>query len=59
MNDAERQQLSMLTILHSACAVALDAFYAADNRLDRGLVADLERMVERTRLEIESFAQTS
>ena len=49
----------MLTILHSACRVALDAFYAADNRVDRELVADLEHMVERTRVEIEAFAKLS
>ena len=49
----------MLTILHAACATALDAFYAADNTVDRELVSDLEKMVERTRREIENLAKVS
>ena len=48
-----QQQLSMLRILHAACSTALDAFRAADNPIDEQLVADLEAMVERTRLELE------
>ena len=48
-----QQHLSMLRILYAACATALDAFRAADNPVDTTLVADLEKMVERTRLEIE------
>jgi hypothetical protein len=43
----------MLRILYGASATALDAFRAADNPVDHELVADLERMVERTRAEIE------
>jgi hypothetical protein len=56
METDVRRQLSMLTILHAACKVALDAFYAADSSVDRTLVTDLEQMVERTRLEIETLA---
>jgi len=59
MDETVRQQLSMLTILHAACATALEAFYAADKLIDRQLVADLEKMVERTRVEIEIHAKTS
>jgi hypothetical protein len=52
--DADfRQQVSMLRTLHAACSTALDAFHAADNPVDVQLVADLEKMVERTRLELE------
>jgi hypothetical protein len=47
------QELAMLRILYGACAAALDAFRAADNRVDDQLVADLEAMVERTKGEIE------
>lgn len=47
----------MLTILHAACATALDAFYAAGNAIDRELISDLERMVERTHREIENLAR--
>lgn len=43
----------MLGILYGACSAALDAFRAADNRIDDQLVADLETMVERTTGEIE------
>lgn len=43
----------MLKILYSACSTALDAFRAADNPIDDELVAELEKMVERTRLELE------
>ena len=43
----------MLTILYASASTALDHFRAADNPVDHELVADLEKMVERTRLEIE------
>ncbi len=46
------QHLAMLRILYGACAAALDAFRAADNPVDDQLVADLETMVERTKVEI-------
>ena len=52
--DLESQQhLAMLRILYGASATALDAFQAADNPVDAELVADLGKMVERTRLAIE------
>jgi hypothetical protein len=47
----------MLRILYGASATALDAFRAADNPIDRELVADLERMVERTSGEIERLTE--
>lgn len=53
---AGQQHLSMLQILYAASAAALDAFRAADNPVDAELVEDLERMVERTRLEIQRLA---
>jgi hypothetical protein len=49
----------MLRILHASCATALDAFRAADNPVDSELVLDLERMVERTRVELQRFANSS
>jgi hypothetical protein len=57
MDETVRQQLSLLTILHAACTTALEVFYAADKLIDRQLVADLEKMVERTRLELDAFAK--
>jgi hypothetical protein len=59
VEESLRQQFSMLTILHAACATALDAFYAADNAIDQELVSDLEKMVERTRREIANLAKAS
>jgi hypothetical protein len=50
------QELAMLRILYGACSAALDAFRAADNRVDDRLVADLEAMVERTKDEIERLS---
>lgn len=49
----------MLRILHASCLTALDAFRATDNPVDTQLVIDLEKMVERTRLELERFANLS
>jgi hypothetical protein len=49
----------MLRILHAACATALDAFRAADNPVDTKLMIDLEKMVERTRVELQRFAEPS
>jgi hypothetical protein len=57
VEESLKHQFSMLTILHAACATALDAFYAAGNAIDRELISDLERMVERTHREIENLAR--
>lgn len=56
MDPDTQKHLSMLRIVYAASATALDAFRAADNPIDTELVADLERMVERTRGEIERLA---
>lgn len=47
----------MLKILYAAGSTALDAFRAADNPVDEALVADLDRMMERTWLEMERLSQ--
>jgi hypothetical protein len=59
MEPDGHQHLSMLRILYGASAAALDAFRATDNPVDRQLVGDLERMVERTRSEIARLAAGS
>lgn len=46
----------MLRILHATCQTALDAFQAADNALDREFVTDLERIMLRSRQEMEALA---
>jgi len=59
IDEVSLQQLSMLRILHASCATALDAFRATDNPVDAQLLIDLEKMVERTRVELERFARPS
>jgi hypothetical protein len=59
MEPDGHQHLSMLRILYGASAAALDAFRAPDNPVDRELVGDLERMVARTRAEIDRLGRSS
>lgn len=55
--DAGRhQQLAMLRVLYGACSTAVEAFRAADNPIDADFLSDLERIVERTRQEIDRLA---
>jgi hypothetical protein len=55
MSDSIQRQLALLTMLQSVCEQAVLTFQAADNRVDDALVGDLERMIERTRVEIEAL----
>lgn len=55
MMVSDNEKRSMLTILLATCETTLGAFQAADNELDRELVADLERVIERTRRKLEEF----
>lgn len=57
--SSEGKEIAMLTILLATCETTLDTLRAADNPIDRALVADLERLVERTRHELEAVAQTA
>ena len=50
----EMQQISMLRILLATSERALEVFRAAGNPVDREFVADLERIVERTRAELDT-----
>jgi hypothetical protein len=54
---SEVQQRNILLILLATCERALEAFGAADNPTDKEFVADLERIVERTRGELKHFRQ--
>jgi hypothetical protein len=47
----------MLRILLGVGETAVDAFRAADNPLDTEYVADLERIEERTRRELDTLAR--
>ncbi len=46
----------MLTILLATCETALTKFLA-DDEVDRELVTDLERLIERTRAALESLVR--
>jgi hypothetical protein len=52
----DRRQRSMLMILLATCERALEAFQAADNAVDEAFVADLERIIARTRDELAEMA---
>lgn len=51
--------LSMLTILLATCETTLHTLQAADNPVDDELTGLLQKMVERTRLEIETLKATA
>ena len=50
------QALAMLRILLATCETAVDTLRAAGNPVDASLLADLERMTERTRGELAKLA---
>lgn len=50
--EMSARERSMLKILLATCETTLDALTAADNEVDEQLLADLERMIERTRAEL-------
>jgi hypothetical protein len=47
----------MLILLLATCEQSLRVFKAADSPVDAQLVLDLEKMVERTRRELETLAR--
>ena len=54
----DTRQRSMLRILLATSERALEAFQAADNPVDSDFVDDLERIVRRTRAELEALGET-
>lgn len=52
------QQRSMLVILIAACRTARTAFEAADNPIDKELLSDLSRMIERSEAELVKLPKT-
>ncbi len=50
------KEVAILRILIAATETALDAFRAADNPVDEQLVTDLERVLERSRQELDVLA---
>jgi len=51
-----KQQRAVLLILLATCERALEAFQVAENICDEGFVDDLERIIARTRRELEALA---
>jgi hypothetical protein len=56
MTDLLKQR-SMLMILIGACSTARTAFEAADNVVDKQLLADLDTMIGRSEKELEKLTQ--
>ena len=59
MAEGITRTLSMLTILLATCETTLHTLHAANNPVDDELTGLLEKMVERTRLEIETLRATA
>jgi hypothetical protein len=51
------QQRSMLIILIAACSTARTAFEAADNAIDKQLLADLVTMIGRSEHELKKISE--
>jgi hypothetical protein len=50
--SAHSQEIAMLTIMLATCETTLNTLKVADNPVDTEFVADLEKLVERTRQEL-------
>ncbi len=50
-----KQQRAVLMILLATCERALEAFQVAENTLDESFVRDLERIIARSRRELEAL----
>jgi hypothetical protein len=55
----QTKEIAMLTILLATCETTLQAFAAADNRLDDEFAQELERVVERTRRELKALTEAA
>jgi hypothetical protein len=51
----DSQEIALLRILVATAEKALEAFEATDNPVDRELVADLRRVIERSRGELDTL----
>ena len=54
-----QQQIAILRILLATCLTTLDALNAAGDPLDDELVIDLDRLISRTKLQLEGLANPS
>jgi hypothetical protein len=51
------RQRALLAILYATLERSLEAFEAADNAVDKDFVADLRRIIERTKAEIDALTE--
>jgi hypothetical protein len=56
---SDRKQMALLTILIACGEKAIEAFQASDNPVDADFLADLERVIERSRNELVALAQAN
>lgn len=59
MAPPNQRMIGMLTILLATCETTLQTLQAAANAVDEGMVADLEKMVERTRSELAALTNVA
>lgn len=59
MESGDRDHFTMLTMLHAMCEQALTRFESTGSRIGRELIPDLEKMIERTRSEINAVLEAA
>lgn len=55
----DRQEMALLTILIACGEKAIEAFQASDNPVDTDFLAELERVIERSRAELVALGQAN
>jgi hypothetical protein len=56
---SDRKEMALLTILIACGEKAIEAFQASDNPVDADFLADLERVIERSRNELVALGQAT
>lgn len=56
---SDTQEMALLTILIACGEKAIEAFQASDNPVDAGFLAELERVIERSRTELVVLRQAN
>lgn len=59
MKSGDRDHFTMLTMLHAICEEALTRFRSTDSRIGQELIPDLQKLVECTRIEIDSLLEAA
>lgn len=54
---SDRQEMALLTILIACGEKAIEAFQASSNPVDADFLAELERVIERSRTELMALTQ--